>query len=114
MREIIFTFPGLGYKNINQAEIFIYSNNILILKEKTYNGRIITCLNSDIYQITVKSKYETKRFTFFLSNHNSIYSFPLNSSYACNNGKTITFLLTDFNYINLPIEKGLINVWQKQ
>ena len=114
MKKIELIFPGLGYNDVNQAIIYIYDqSNTLLIQEKTYNGRLSVCLNSNkFYHILIESKYEKEKYSFFL-NRNNEYVFPLSSSYICTN-RAITFLLTDSNYANLPIEKGMIYLWQKQ
>lgn len=114
MQKQILIFPGLGYKNINQANILIYNKNNLVCSDRTYNGRLKVCLKTNnIYKIYVESKYENKSYSVYISTYYSKYTLPLNSSYICNN-KSVTFLLTDLNYDNLPIEKGMIILWQKQ
>ena len=116
MKKINLIFPGLGYRNINQALVYIYDkNNNLILKDKTYNGRLEICLiKNNIYRIKVVSKCEKINKIIYI-NDNDTYLIPFSSSYIFNRKEnTITLILTDYNYNNLPIEKGLINLWQKQ
>ena len=113
MKEINLIFPGLGYKDVNQAIIYVYDkNDILILKEKTYNGRLSVCLNTNsIYKVNAISKGDEIKAVIYIKDENT-YVIPLKNSYVC--GRTITFLLTDYNYTNLPIERGTIIIWQKQ
>ena len=116
MKKINLIFPGLGYRNINQALVYVYDkNNNLILNEETYNGKVDICLNkNEFYMIKAISKNEKIK-TIVYINENDKYCIPFASSYICNNNlNTITLLLTDYNYDNLPIEKGMIYLWQKQ
>lgn len=117
LEKINLIFPGLGYSNINQALIYIYDNDGNLLHEtNTYNGRISICLKEKrIYKIKAVSQYERLNNVIYINN-NENYILPFSSSYVCsnvNNDNTITFLLTDLNYANLPIEKGTIILWQE-
>ena len=118
MKKINLIFPGLGYRDINQASIYVYDKNgNLLLNKKSYNGRIEICLDTkQIYIVKAISNYETVNASIYVNSFDN-YNIAFPSSYVCNNSNddnTITFLLTDFNYDNLPIEKGLIYLWQEQ
>ena len=110
MKKIKLIFIGLGYNNYNQACINIYDcNNKLIYKGITYNNEIELCLEEcDVYKIVAISN-SIKLVTSFFVNNNSRYIFNLNI-----NNNPITFILTDLNYKNLPIERGELLLWQKQ
>ena len=118
MKEITLIFAGLGYDNINQAYVEIYDiNNNLILKNNTYNGRITICLKTnDYYKVKVYSLNEILNTIFYLNNYKDKYFFALKRATISNNTntRTITLLLTDFYYENLPIEKGSLIIWQKK
>ena len=113
MKKIELLFPGLGYKDVNQSLIYVYDKNKkMLFKDKTYNGKIIICLEeNNLYIIKANNKYEEIISVLYVKN-NEKYIIPFKSSYVCNN--SITLLLTDYNYANLPIEKGMITIWQKQ
>ena len=109
MKEITLIFPGLGIRDVNQADVFVYdSNNKLIAKGRTCNGKICFCLeNKCFYKIAVKSRYENiKRFIYI--NQDTFYLALSNSLVNQNDNNIITFYLTDYNYPKLPIMKGTI------
>ncbi|MBO5530249.1 MAG: hypothetical protein J5970_02515 [Bacilli bacterium] len=110
MKKIKLIFLGLGYNNFNQACINIYDcNNKLIFEGKTYSNEIDLCLEEcNVYRIVVISN-NIKLVTSFFVNDNSRYKFNLNIR-----NNPITFILTDFYYENLPIERGELLLWQKQ
>lgn len=112
MKKIKLKFYGLGYNDINQAYIKIYDiNNNLIYEGQTYNNEIIICLNeNNIYNLYAYTCYETLNKSFYVYDQYE-YNFIFNNIIYDN---TITFLLTDYNYSNLPIERGEITLWQKQ
>ena len=112
MKKIKLKFYGLGYSNINQALVYIYDmNNNLICECTTYNNELNICINGcSLYKLVAKSKNETLS-TYFYVNENDEYHFYFKSSvYA----RPITFLLTDYYYSNLKIERGEITLWQRQ
>ena len=112
MKKVKLKFYGLGYNNINQALVYIYDiNNNLIYEKETFNSELYVCLNENtVYKIVAKSNNEILN-TYFYVNNNDIYVFSFKSSIY---GRTITFLLTDYYYSNLKIERGEIILWQKQ
>lgn len=113
MKNVILKFIGLGYDNVNQADVKIYdNNNCLVDCGKTYNNRFKTCLKkNNIYLLRAYSLGDVI-YTYFYVNNNDIYCFRFNRSIY--NGRNITFLLTDLNYIGLRIERGFLNLWQNQ
>ena len=112
MKKIRLKFYGLGYSNINQALVYIYDmNNNLICENMTYNNELEICIKEcSMYKLIAKSNYEILN-TYFYVNENNEYFFNFESSiYA----RPITFLLTDYYYSNLKIERGEITLWQRQ
>ena len=112
MKKIKLKFYGLGYSNINQALVYIYDmNNNLICECTTYNNVVDVCVNEcSVYKLVAKSNYEVLS-TYFYVNDSNEYFFSFESSiYA----RPITFLLTDYYYSNLRIERGEITLWQRQ
>ena len=103
---------GLGYMNNCQAHIKVYnSNNKLVFEGETYNGEIHVLLNAcSLYKIYINTCNEKLK-TVFYTNQNEFALF-LNRS-ILNISRTITFLLKDYYYDNLPIERGELILWPK-
>ena len=110
MKEVTLKFIGTGYKDKYQANINIYDmNNNLILECTTYNGYINICLKEYCYYKVI-SKIDNEILNGVIYINQDIYTFIFNRSYI----PTITtFILTDYNYDNLPIEKGELILWQR-
>ena len=117
MKNIYLRFVGLGYRNINQANVFVYDEyNNVICNKKTYNGYIKVCLNTNKkYRVYVVSLSEVINSYFYVTNYNTNYIFAFPRSKCINTmvSRPITFLLKDY-YYNLLIEKGNMILWQKQ
>lgn len=109
MKKIIIKFYGLGYNDINQAEVLIYDkNNNLVFKGFTYNNEIELCLKeNEIYSLVSNSNIGNIRRVFYVNDNLFLYY-----SFVVLN-LPITFLLTDYYYDNLPIERGELLLWQK-
>ena len=112
IKNIILNFNGLGYNNVNQAKLLIYDkNNNLICKTNTYNSRVFARLKcNNIYKVVACTNNERISKNIYVSDLNSDYYFNFNNSLL----NIVTFKLTDRNYSNLLIEKGTLNLWQKQ
>ena len=112
MSEIKIKFLGLGYKNMNQANIYIYDElKKLIYSGQTYNGELIIKLKKNkIYKICAYTNDEI--INNIIYTNKNIYCFSFNRS-LIRLSRTITFILTDY-YYNLPIERGELILWQKQ
>lgn len=101
-------FIGTGINDFYQARVKIYDKNHNLLKDRyTYNGIIyFTAHNKEIYNITVNFINIIINIPLYINNK---YKYEF---YLSNNRRTefnlITFLLTDSNYLNLPIKKGEI------
>ena len=108
MNNIVLIFTGLGIKNINQADVFIYDlNNKLLFKKKTCNGILNVCLKEKcFYKIKAISHYETIYKTIYINN--CIITLNFSNSLVKNNFNSRILYLTDYNYPKLPIEKGTI------
>ena len=103
-------FDLLGYKNYNQADVIIYDEcNNIIYNQKTYNGRITISLNKYNYY-KLKAKISNDIIFAYFKPKEKLY---LSFNKECNCKNIVTFILTDY-YYNMPIEKGLITLWQKQ
>lgn len=105
-------FIGTGYNDRFQAYIKIYDiNNNLIYEGYTYNGCINICLNKNNYYKIIAT-LDNDILNGVIYTNQTIYKFIFNRSYISIPNIT-TFILTDYNYNNLPIEKGEINLWIK-
>ena len=104
--NITFKFIGAGYNNYHQASIKLYDDlNNLVYKGNSYNGELTLCLKrNSIYLIYARLNNIIIKTPILILNQN-IFVFNFNQLV---NNKSITFLLTDYNYNNLPIMKGEI------
>ena len=117
MKKIILNFIGTGYKDLYQAKVHIYDkNNRLIYNETTYNGQLILCLKpNNYYRVTARFYSEYIDTILYVNNYKSDYYLVFNHSIINNNtSHSVTFLLTDYYYDNLKIEKGEMVLWPKQ
>lgn len=113
IKKVTFIFIGTGINNKYQACVYIYDScNRLVYKGKTKNGKLVLYLKKhEVYKLKAISLGEMI-YTNFITTR-SKYVFVFNRSIYIPS-RTITFLLTDANYNNLPIEKGEIILWQRQ
>ena len=117
MKKIIIEFIGLGLKEEYQAHVILYDNCYnIIYNGYTYNGCITVILNTNqAYKLKAVSLGDCISTIFYVNDKICEYKFIFNRSiYENNNDQTITFLLTDYNYNNLPIEKGELILWPSQ
>lgn len=117
--KTILKFIGTGIEDNYQACVNIYDNNNLLYERRTYNGKVIIDLRENkLYKIVATSINEIINTSIYVTKNNCKYIFKYNRSilqnYYSSDLRTITFLLTDANYNNLPIEKGELFLWQKQ
>lgn len=100
-------FYGLGYNDINQAEVFIYDiNENLLFKGITYNNEINIYLEKcEVYKLVARTKTNKISKIIYVGNSKEFY-------FSFYKFRTITFLLRDY-YYNLPIERGELLLWQK-
>lgn len=115
MKKIILKFIGTGIGDKYQACVNIYDTyGNLILKKKTYNGILDINLKENIvYKLVATSCTDTIKTSFYVNKCSKEYIFIFSRSILSSGLRTITFLLEDANYNNLPIEKGEIILWQK-
>ena len=114
MKEVLLVFFNLGYKNNYQAKVYIYDKKQnLIESGLTYNSKYKTCLKKNNIYFVKALFYNEILYTCFYVNNNYQYCFYFNHS-IINNNKFITIKLTDLYYKDLPIERGILNLWQKQ
>jgi len=118
MKKIKIKFIGLGYNNIFQANVKIYNDkNKLIYQGKTKNNELILCLKPNkTYYLTASVLSSYIDTIFYVNDYQNDYIFIFNHAIIRDNTekKTITFLLTDYYYDNLKIEKGEMIIWTKQ
>lgn len=107
---------GTGINDSYQACVSVYDNcNILVYEGLTYNGCL--CVNLNVcmgYIIVIKSCNGVIIQALYVDNCTLVYVFNANQMESEPERKIITFLLTDFNYTNLPIMKGELILWQRQ
>ena len=110
MKKVKLKLYGLGMGNYLQADVKIYDSNCrLIYDGKTYDGEVSLYLEEDnCYKVFFYSLGRYINLWFYVSCSRYCYSFSFNE---INNN--IIFLLTDYYYDNLPIEKGDLILWQK-
>lgn len=110
MRKIKIIINGIGYNNINQASVQIFDmNNRFICQGNTYNSCICACLSNGCYKLKICSCYGVVNRILHVIKYLDTYYINLNCININNNiNNNITFRLTDFNYNNLPIEKGTL------
>ena len=116
MKKILIKFLGLGIDDKYQACVRIYDIcNNLICENKTYNGKLELCLEENkLYKLQAIFMGMEINKSFYVTNSNNVFSFTFNKLIITCLSRTVTFLLTDANYTNLPIEKGKMILWQKQ
>ena len=108
--NITLNFLGLGYNNINQADVLIYDIcDNQVFEGITYNNLLtIKLCKNDFYRLIAKSLDEEINIVFYVGiNNDYCFRFP-RSIFENDIDKSITFLLTDYYYDNLPIERGEI------
>ena len=112
MREIKIKFYGLGYDNVYQAYIKIYnSKKILIYEGTTYNNEVEVLLNMcELYKISIKTCNEELNINVYI---NQIKINIYLNKYIIKINHIVTFLLTDYYYDNLKIERGDLTLWPK-
>lgn len=101
--NVCLKFLGTGFKNYFQARVKIFdSNNCLVYDGFSSDGIIRICLDRGcayrVYAFLLNYYFVT---TIYIVKQDL---FTFNLSPLCN--RTITFLLTDYNYDNLPIMEG--------
>ena len=104
MQNTTFNLLGVGYSNFYQAKVQIYHQNCLIDEGFTHNGKITFCLEKNKAYKVISTLLNKRVVTIIYVNNNN-YTINLNE-YNNNRKRVITFLLTDFYYENLKIEKG--------
>lgn len=114
MKEITFIFNGLGYGSHYQADVFIYDKNNLIYEGKTYNGSIsINLQKHRKYKLMAKFFNSYLTYCFYVDKDMK-YKLSFNHSIIdLSRTNSITFLLTDYYYDNLPIERGELILWPR-
>ena len=110
--EVKLKFYGLGINDNYQAIVSIYDMyGNLIYEGYTYNGILIICLDiNHRYRLVANSLRDTIDTYFYINTYAYLFFFR-RSLLELNN--SITLLLTDYYYNNLPIEKGELILWQK-
>lgn len=104
--NITLKFIGTGYKNCQQAHVKIYDcNKKLVYDGYSFNGIVKLYLDKDTAYQLCATICGARLITSFYVLCQKTFVFNLNPV-TMNN--SITFILTDYNYRNLPIMKGAI------
>ena len=110
--NICLKFFGLGIKDILQADVVIMRDNCVVFEGVTYNGCVCVCLDTCcVYKLYACSNGEEINIYFYVDNKRDCYYFYFPRSIYSN--RVITFLLMDFNYPDLLIERGNLILWKK-
>ena len=110
--NILLRFYGLGIKDIMQANIKIMNDCDVAFDGVTYNGQVAVCLKPCcVYTLYAYSYGEEININFYVDNKRDCYYFYFPRSIYSN--RVITFLLMDFNYPDLLIERGNLILWKK-
>lgn len=115
MNRIKLKFIGLGFENKVQASVLIYDGcNNIIYDGYTFNGCVgVELEDNRAYKLIATSLGDCISVIFYVDDKICEYKFAFERSIFNNiNNKTITF--TDYNYSNLPIEKGVLILWPSQ
>ena len=114
IKKICLKFRGLGYGNNYQAMVKVYDvDGNLLCSCLTYDGMLslMVCENRE-YHVVASFLGEVINRPFYVSNNQNCYVFAF-PHVILKNLRTVNFLLTDYHYDNLPIERGNIFLWQK-
>ena len=118
MKKVVLRFIGTGVGNKCQAYTRVYDKcGKIIFEGKTYDGYLTLYLEKNaVYRLFALSYGDAVINVFYVNNSDEKYIFYFRRSlrkYDNPYPKPITFLLSDVNYYNLPIEKGEMVLWQK-
>lgn len=108
MKLVKLKFIGAGYNDKYQAYVKVFDNKNIIYEGYTNNSYLEICLQErKCYKVIAQlcNRYINKSFLVTKTYDDYIFSFPIL--------KKVTFLLTDYYYENLPIQKGELYLWQK-
>ena len=111
MKEIIIKIMGVLNGEPVKVTIMDLNNNI-ITNCVTYNGKVCVRLEKNkAYRIIIRYHSQLVNKVFIVRTNN-VYSFILNGAIynPCNRIQNITFLLNDYFYNNLPIERGVLTL----
>ena len=112
MKNVTIRLLGVG-NSLYQPEVYIYDESgSLVYSGYACNGmvQVMLCCNK-CYKVVAKSCLAQGIAIIYIGKP-TVYSINLNC--CCQIGRRIiTFLLSDENYSNLPIEKGQVILWQR-
>ena len=112
--KIVIKFVGVGVGDNYQARVKVLDScKRIVFDGFSSNGVLVLCLNEgEYYFLEACCLGEIINKTFYVNGINKEYVFAFGYAMICgsNNSRSITFLLSDYYYNNLPIEKGEILV----
>ena len=108
--KVVLKFIGTGINDKYQACVRIYNHSgELLYNKETYNGKLILYFNkSQAYRLVAISNGDIIRNVFYVNNYNCEYIFYFKR--ILKKERTITFLLKDVNYDNLPIGSATLTL----
>lgn len=115
IKNVTIKFLGTGYNSYYQAYVCIYDETgNLVFEGETYNG--VLCLDLCLNQVyTIKATCLNDRLTgvIYVNCYTNKYVLAFNRcSIENTTAEQSSFILTDYYYDNLPIERGQINLWK--
>ena len=104
--NITLKFLGTGYNDYYQASVKIYDyNNCIVYDGISYNSIVNVCLDKGcVYKVYAVLFGYYLIASIYVGNED-VFIFNFNPFIEY---RTVTFLLTDYNYYNLPIMEGEI------
>ena len=111
MKKVIIRFIGTGYNDNYQAKVKIYDKCYnLIFDGCTYNGKVKICLKENkTYIIKAILGNKVISTVICINRCNNYFEYAFYNCFIKRNNRddnNVTFLLTDYFYDNLPIERG--------
>ena len=112
MKFVKLKFMGTGYKDKYQAYVKVLDNQDIIYEGYTNNGYVELCLKKrKCYKVIAYLCNKYLKSSFLVTKSHEVYIFSFYDNFPIL--RKITFLLTDYYYKNLPIQKGELYLWQK-
>ena len=107
--KVMIKFMGTGYNDKYQAKVKIYDRKRVVFDGYSYNGIVKVCLKKNkVYRVEAMLFNQIIRTSIYIKDNKYVLWFR--NAYI--SYRAITLSLRDYFY-NLPIEKGVIMLWQK-
>ena len=108
MKVIIIKNISIKINGLSCRDLISIYDDCMLIYQSNYKGLINICLDKNkVYKILINTSRGSYLYSFIVSSSTErlIFNIP--------NNNIITFKLTDSNYLNLPIERGELLLWQK-